>query len=388
MTRRLPYLRVVTVGGYLCGILLSPHLWFGTGRSIPRIALIAATPDSFWIAEIPLSILLCTALLLCLFSARSRYLVATAVLTALLVLLDLTRLQPWVYQYALALTTVAFAKTHEDNKALNEAVVIANQLIVASLYFWSGIQKLNWTFAHEVFPGLLENAGIHLNSSLLPRIAIAIALVEALTGIGLLIPKTRRSAIMLAMVLHLSVLVLLILARANTVVWPWNIAMLVIVPILFWRFQGSIVRSDIWRWPSTKVANYLPKTVIVLCTIAPVFSFAGWWDLNISAALYAGIAPVAVVRVNDQVLAQVSDAAREQVFASSRGEVLLPLHEWSMRELNVPPYPEVRTYRQLSRKICTLANNSEDVELIVRSRPQITNSSYTVSREDCTALLK
>ena len=377
MTRRLTYLRVVTVGGYICGILLSRTLWFGTGRSIPRLPLVAGTPDSFWIAEIPLSVLLCTALLLCLFSARSRYLVSAAVITALLVLFDLTRLQPWVYQYALTLTTLAFAKTRQNNEALNEPIVIANQLIVASLYFWSGIQKLNWTFAHEVFPGLFENAGIHLNSSLLPRLAIAIALVEALTGVGLLIPKTRRIAVVLAVVLHLSVLVLLVLARANTVVWPWNVAMLIIVPILFWRFERSV-----------KVANYLPKTIIVLCTIGPVFSFVGWWDLNLSAALYAGNAPVAVVRVNDQVLAHLSDAAREQVFASSRGEILLPLHEWSMRELNVPPYPEVRTYRQLSRKLCTLSNNSEDVELIVRSRPQITNSSYTVSREDCVALLK
>ena len=375
MTRRLSYLRVVTVGGYICGILLSLRLWFGTARSIPRIPLVAGTPDSFWIAELPLSVLLCTALLCCLFTGRSRYLVAAVLLTVLLVLLDLTRLQPWVYQYALTLTTLAFAKTRQNNDALNEPILIANQLIVASLYFWSGIQKLNWTFAHEVFPGLLENAGIHLNSSLFPRLAIAIAIVEALTGVGLLIRATRRIAVVLAVVLHLSVLVLLVLARANSVVWPWNIAMLVIVPILFWRFDSS-----------TKVANYLIKTVIVLCTFAPVLSFAGWWDLNLSAALYAGNAPVAVVRVNEQVLAQLSDAAREQVFASSRGEVLLPLHEWSMRELNVPPYPEIRTYRQLARKICPMTNNSEDVELIVRSRPQITNSSYTVSRDDCAEL--
>jgi len=377
VTRRLSYLRVVTVGGYICGILLSLRLWFGAGRSVPRVPLVAATPDSFWIAEIPLSVLLCTALSLCFFSARSRYLVAAVVLTSLLVLLDLTRLQPWVYQYALTLTTLAFAKSRQSNE---QPVVIANQLIVASLYFWSGIQKLNWTFAHEVFPGLLENAGIHLNSSLiafLPKLAIPIALVEALTGLGLLVQKTRRVAVVLAVVLHLSVLVLLVLARANTVVWPWNIAMLAIVPILFWRFEGS-----------TKVANYLPKTAIVLCTIAPLLSFAGWWDLNLSAALYAGNAPVTVVRVNEQVLAQLSDVAREQVFASSRDEILLPLHEWSMRELNVPPYPEVRTYRQLARKICTLANKSEGVELIVKSRPQITNPSYTVSRDDCGALLK
>jgi hypothetical protein len=369
--------------------MLSLRLWFGVGRSIPRIPLVTAS-RSLWYAEFPLSLLLLAVLLFSLFSTRSRYLVAVVVLTSFLVVLDLTRLQPWVYQYVLMITTLPFAKAGhtEPNE---ETIIIANQLIVASLYFWSGAQKLNWTFAHVVFSGLLEDAGIHVplsSSTYLSGFAILIALIEAVTGVGLLIRRTRRIAVVVVVVLHLSVLVLLVLARRNTVVWPWNIVMLLVVPILFWRIGDSVVRKELWRWRPSTVMSYLPKLAIILCALAPAFSFMGWWDLYLSAALYSGNAPVGVVRLSDQFRSQVSEAAKEQIFASSRGEAMLPLHEWSEVELNVPPYPEARAYRQLTRQVCEMIDNSEEIELFIKSRPRIRDGSYTVERNDCRALQK
>ena len=375
-------------------MLLSLRLWFGIGRTIPRIPLISVIPHSLWPAEFPLSLLLLAALLLSLFSTRSRYLVAVVVLTSFLVLLDVTRLQPWVYQYALMITALAFAKLRrvEPNEGMTTAtIIVANQIIVASLYFWSGVQKLNWTFAHEVWPGLLDDVGFDLHSSLYPylsRLAIFIALLEAVTGVGLLFRRSRQIAIVLAVALHLSVLILLILSGRNTVVWPWNLAMLAIVPILFWRFGDSSARKELWGWRKSAAVNYLPKTVVVLCVLMPAFSFAGWWDLYLSGALYAGNAPVGVVRINDQVQAQISQTAKEQIFKSSSSELMLPLHQWSEVELNVPPFPEVRAYRQLTLQICTRTNNSEGVELIIKSRPHLRDGSYTVIRDDCQTLLR
>ena len=374
---RLHYLKLVTIAGYICGILLSLRLWFGVGRSIPRIPLVVVNSH---FAECFISLLLLAALVFSLFSSRSRYLVAVVVLTSFLVILDLTRLQPWVYQYVLMIATLTFARVGPNE----ETILLANQLIVASLYFWSGVQKLNWTFANVVFPGMLEDAGVHLPT----KFAILVALVEALAGVGLLIRTTRRIAVVIVVILHLSVLVLLILARHNTVVWPWNVAMLLVVPILFWRFSDSVVRKELWRRRQSKVVSWLPKLVIMLCAVAPALSFGGWWDLYLSGALYAGNAPVGVVRINDEFRSQLSEAAKKQVFTSSRGEAMLPLHEWSEVELNVPPYPEARAYRQLTRKVCEMTNNSEEIELIVKSRPGTVDGSYIVRKDDCQSLLK
>lgn len=66
---------------------------------------------------------------------------------------------------------------------------------------------------------------------------------------------------------------------------------------------------------------------------------------------------------------------------------MLPLYEWSMTELNVPPYPEVRVYRQLARSLCGYADEPRQIELIIKERPALMNGEYQVSQSDCSALL-
>ncbi len=48
---------------------------------------------------------------------------------------------------------------------------------------------------------------------------------------------------------------------------------------------------------------------------------------------------------------------------------MLPLYEWSMTELNVPPYPEARVYRRLARRLCRYAEDPRELELIVKETP-------------------
>jgi hypothetical protein len=385
---RLRLLRIAISVAYICGILISLRLWFGLERTYPRVPLVNGMPFSSS-AELLLSVVLLAALTATVISRSPRYLVAVVILTALLVVFDLTRLQPWVYQYVLMLAVLAFLKptrTNQDDEKAAAQVFAAGQLIVAFLYFWSGVQKLNWTFGHEVVPGLLEWTGIHLPTvflSYLPAMGIAVALCEMLIGVGLLIPKTRQAAVVLALGTHLLVLLMLVVSRRNSVVWPWNVAMMITVVLLFWRFDRSLVRRELWRWRGASLVSHLPKAVIVICGIAPALSFAGWWDLYLSGALYSGNTPVAVVRVSDHVRDQLSAVAQQQMFKTSRGELMLPLHEWSMAELNVPPYPEVRAYRQLTRRLCSYADDSREIELIVKGRPSLIDGSYSISRFGC-----
>jgi hypothetical protein len=79
--------------------------------------------------------------------------------------------------------------------------------------------------------------------------------------------------------------------------------------------------------------------------------------------------------------------AKEQLFqVASTGEEMLPLLEWSMADLNVPVYPEIRVYQQVAREICKLATNKNDVELIVKTRPEIFSGQYEVTRISCASL--
>jgi hypothetical protein len=78
--------------------------------------------------------------------------------------------------------------------------------------------------------------------------------------------------------------------------------------------------------------------------------------------------------------------ARRQVFETTSGERRLPLYEWSMAELNVPPYPEFRVYQQITREICRVADDQGRVQLIVKTWPAILDGSYQVVRMNCSGL--
>jgi uncharacterized membrane protein YphA (DoxX/SURF4 family) len=384
---RLNYLRLVVVGAYVCGIVLSPRLWFGVGRTFPRIPVVSGLPAFILVHDYLLSILLLAALILATVVKRpNAYLVAAVVLTALLVVFDLTRLQPWVYQYVLMLAVLAYWRALETT----QSILFVLRLVMATLYFWSGVQKLNWSFGHEVFPGLLSGAGIHLPAtfgSYLPVLAILVGACEMLIGIGLLVRRTRKASVLLALVMHVLVLVLLLVARRNNVVWPWNVGMMAMVVLLFRRFDHSIGWRKLWSWQGTDLLSYLPRVVIILCALMPALSFPGWWDLYLSAALYSGSAPVGVARISEQVRGRLPLGAQQQVFATGRGELILPFYEWSLAELNVPPYPEARAYRQIARQVCIYEVSPGEVQLIVKERPALIDGSYVLHRSDCVDLL-
>jgi hypothetical protein len=385
---RLRWLRAVVAGGYACGMLVSPRLWFGAGRSLPRAPIIELLPGFISAHDYLLSILLLIALVLSTISSRPRrYLFSVALLTMSLVLLDQTRLQPWVYQYAIILTLLACAPPGAVDGESGGPVVAANQLVVAMLYFWSGAQKLSWSFGHEVVPALLESTRIHLSptiASYVPAAAIGVAICETLIGGALLFRKTRQAAVLSALIMHFIVLLTLVTAWRNSVVWPWNIGMMLMVMLLFRRSDRQLGRQ---QWRVSDRLYHLPKLVLVLCGVLPALSFAGWWDLYLSAALYSGRTPVAVMHISPGARDRFPITAQQQMFTTSRGELMLPFYEWSLSELNVPPYPEVRVYRQLARHICFFADDRQESELIVRGRPALVDGSYTVTRISCADLL-
>jgi len=367
----LHWLRIVVVIAFLCGILMSPHLWFDLGRSFPRAPIVS---ELVLRQDFVISIALVATLGLAAIMARARwYLMASVVLTIVLVFLDQTRLQPWVYQYAIMLALLAFVFLNQS------AVVAANQIVVATLYFWSGLHKLSWSFVHDVAPRLIESTGVYLSPRSLTIAAIVIAICETLIGVGLLLRRTRRVAVVLACVMHAVILVMLIRSRLNTIVWPWNVAMIAITVILFRRRDQSPFES--------LRRDYLPKVALLICGLLPALSFFGWWDLYLSGALYSGKSPLAVMRVGESLSDRLPASAREVTFKTSRGELMLPLFEWSSAELNVPPYPELRVYREIARGLCTLDTTSQTDALIVKGRPALIDGSSEVTVTSCAELL-
>jgi hypothetical protein len=373
----------------LSGILSSLNLWFPTTRSFPRAPLVIALPQGIvTLFEYLLSGLLIAALVALIFAKRPvKYLVAVIVSLILLVLLDQMRLQPWVYQYLLLFIVMALHDRQTPDEQLSRLSLSLLQLIIAILYFWSGVQKLNYSFGHEVLSQLLlplQNY-LPLTQMQISLLGIGIAFIEIFTGWGLLLKQTRKLSLWLALAMHGSVLVLLVAQGRNQIVWAWNAALMLSIVILFWRSE-TFIRQAFAPWRAGNRYSQAAQILTIICAVLPILSFWGWWDKYLSGALYSGNTAVAVVQVNEEAYEKLSETAKRQVFSTKSGEQMLPLYEWSMSELNVPPYPELRVYKQVARSICKLAENNSRVELIIKGSPAILDGSYKVTRMNCLQL--
>jgi len=224
-----------------------------------------------------------------------------------------------------------------------------------------------------------------LTHAQLSALGVAVALAEISTGLGLLIKRTRRVCVMLALALHASVLLLLVSQWRNSAVWAWNAALAVMVVLLFRRGDAPVLRTLAARG-AADASERVTQSLAVACAVLPALSFIGFWDMYLSGALYSGNTPVAVVRVDGRVYERLPGVAKRQVFTTKGGEQVLPLFEWAMAELNAPPYPEPRVYRRVALEVCRLEDGEGRAELIVKERPAILDGSYRVTRTNCSQL--
>jgi hypothetical protein len=386
---RLAILRYLLSAGLLAGMLLSRELWFPSNRSFPRVPFLIALPEA---VVVPVERSLCAILVIALIATpvvrRATTVSAIAVATlGLQIVFDAMRLQPWIYQYLLLLGVLAVHREQtKDDQAVQRTLGLS-QIVVAALYVWSGIQKLNFAFSHEILPKVLEP--LHHVLSVHPPFVttgIGMALVEVFIGCGLLFSRTRELCVWFAVATHVVILGLLITAGYNSVVWAWNAALPLIVVTLFWRSESAPWRT-LRDWSAANRITRVAHVGVILTALAPALSFWGWWDMDLSGALYSGNTAVAVVRIDDEAYKKLPQTAQRQVFRTKNsGMQILPLLEWSMAELNVPPYPEPRIFRRLTSQVCTLAEGDTAVELVMKGRPSILDGRYQVTRVSCAQL--
>jgi hypothetical protein len=374
---RLRLLRVVLALATLGGFALSRRLWLSTGRTFPNVPVLDFLPpvpapfDLVWLVALVL-LLACSAV-----AARPRpYLFAALALAVGLALWDETRWQPWFYQYVFMLLLVACAPEGAEGE---EAVLGACGLLVASLYFWAGVQKLNPLFFAEVVPSLTAELPAALARMATP-LAVLVPLTEICVGLLLLTRRWRRVGVALAVVTHVCVLLLFFPSRRNKVVWPWNAAMVAFVLILF-------------RAGSHGLKGFLPRralspqtAAVVFFCLLPLLSFFGLWERYLSGALYSGNTAHGSVRLSAAVAERLPPRVRERLRPDVEGGQTLDLNHWSYAELKVPAYPSARVYRGAAVRLCELAGSPSEVVLSVRQAPRGFGGEGRVTALDCDAL--
>ncbi len=380
--RRARLLRITLSLACLSGLLLSPKLWLSS-RSFPLSPVSAKLPLVPPPFDYILFISLLTLLVLIAVAKRPfKFVVLFLPLAAILCLLDQSRLQPWFYQYVFMLAAFGFCLRNESDAESQKALLNTCRLIVVTMYFWSGLQKVSISFVDRVFPTLVNP---YLNFifgkvNLFPRpLILLIPLLEVGISIGLLTRKFRNVAVVLAVSMHMLILLLLIPIRVNSVVWPWNLAMIGFAVVLFWVARDFSMRELLLP---RKLSFQL--IVLVLFGLMPLLNFFNLWDSYLSAVLYSGNLPVAVVHVSEAARNRMPPEIQHQVERNaSTGKLFINPNRWSLAELNVPDYRERRVFINLAKQICAYAESPAEVSLTIYGKPNRWNGSREANTFTC-----
>jgi len=313
-------------------------------------------------------------------AARPRpYIFGFVAVLVFLALGDQTRWQPWVYLYLFLLLSLSCFSWKPDDLPGQQNALNLCRLIIAATYLYSGLQKLNSHFASVGIISLLGPRAAHL-----PLVHVwpwILGGVEASLGVALLSRRLRNAAVVCGLGMHFFILLSgIVIMRWNSVVWPWNLAMMSFLVLLFWSADFDAV-DVLWRNPV-----WFQKVALVLFGVMPALSFFGLWDSYLSASLYSANVDAANVVLRDTVADQLPAPIRRYTKPLPPDAQVLVLRDWAVGELNVMPYPALRAYRAIGQQMCRETNNSPDVELVMRGRDTLL-AKGTETRDSCLGTL-
>jgi hypothetical protein len=332
------------------GFLLSPQLWVNEGRFFPVITPI----DGMNSLSAPFDLFLMSLFVglsaVWIFYEKRR--IGFIALASLIIVIaqDQMRWQPWVYLYVLMLLPYLTQSSKGENKKL---ILICLQWIIAGVYIWSGIQKMNSNFLDGTFAQMIKASGVGLQFQSWKKVGYAIPFIEFSMGMALLIPAFRKIGMYTAIVTHIVILFCLspILLNHNSIVYPWNVAMIFFVFLLFWNVKDNPFMAIL-----EIRSNVLLVMLVVLVWVFPILNLFGYWDHFLSFSLYSNKPSTFYIAIEENEIHKI-DKRFKHYFAKIpglQGGQIIEINKWAFSELNVPFYPEMRSFKNLSVNFCDL----------------------------------
>ena len=251
-------------------------------------------------------------------------------------LLDQNRWQPWEYQFIFMLLVYVSFKDEKQAR-------FSWQLIIAGVFFFSGLGKLNSAFIHDVWQNLMLHRwlGIAPVNIWFIRSGYALPLIEMTAAICLLIGKARKPAVWVLTLMHVVILLMLgpVGLNINAVIWPWNVLMPL---LLFSLFYNSSTAYDhaYFRKP-------LAWLVLLCWWILPWFQLAGYWDKYLSSVLYSGGVEQLFICTNNPAAKKQMTVYIDKEFKVIPCSPVLSVYKWGVTEMKTAPYPEKRIYKAI-----------------------------------------
>lgn len=260
---------------------------------------------------------------------------------------DQNRWQPWEYQYLFIMLMLLLNRKH-----LNYFIPAVGVIII-SIYFYSGISKLNNGFLQSAWSNLLLQRffGItnvtSINSPVLYYSGYGIGGMEIACAAGLIFRRSKKIAAGILIGVHCFNLLLLGPwgVNYNKIVWPWNLAMIGFLYFIFLRFHKSY---DL-LYP---LKNGWNKLVVICWGILPMLYYFNCWDTYLSFVLYSGNVKEMIICIknsNDASAKKLAPYYANDYRKFCDGNKMIMATKWALGEMNVPMYPEKRIYLQIKK---------------------------------------
>jgi hypothetical protein len=349
--------------------LFTPALW-RSERVFPH------APVADWVPRLaaPLDSLLLLAEFLLLGAIlfrpyRNRWLPAFFGMMVLWVLPDQIRLQPWFYLYGLLLLPATFyRKPSAEND--NAGVLLVMQWVVIGLYVWSGLHKHSHDYYHYVHGFIARPLEPHLPASVFEawnQAALVAPWFEFGAAVLLAFGPTRKLAVLLISGMHGYLLLCLgpLGSGWNSVIWPWNISMVLILWVLF--FGQPVLPLRLLLGPRIRFAA-IPA--VLLAVFMPALRYADAWDNNLSFCLYSGKTKGLNFFIRESAVNKLPNEGRQHLSKTNQpGLRYMSADTWCMDELGVPINPQERIYKLIGKELCTRYFDGQDFCILIKRRP-------------------
>ncbi|MFY7963885.1 MAG: hypothetical protein ACOVO1_03215 [Chitinophagaceae bacterium] len=257
-------------------------------------------------------------------------------------ILDQNRWQPWEYQYVF-MFLVLFVNRKEQDR--NSYLFL---IILSSIYFYSGLQKVNPHFINNVWLQTIAEDYLHLPKAFLQnqyfiRLGYIIPLFEILCAVGLWVKAVRNISIFGLITTHVFILLLIgpIGLNYNIIVWPWNIAMIL---LLYTFLDKNISVFDFKNIFKNKCSIAIAFVWIIL----PALNFVGYWDYYFSSSLYSARIDICSIKIHNPPQNFELKKYYSAKDSTTNQETIL-VQDWALKELNTPPCPQARVYRKIKQ---------------------------------------
>ncbi len=369
-------IKQITTVFLIIGLVLSFNLWV-RDKQFPMIPCIDGLENIPYFLNYTLFFFLITLLFIELYKSMKWTLVFAFSILFFLLLQDQNRLQPWVYIYILILLPFGFSyflKISERN------LILPIKIIFIAMYFWSGVQKANTNFINQEFSQILANLfkiqDPLLIKNLLP-FGYIIPTIEIFIAVCLTTKKSQHLGVFLAILTHFFILIYVspIGTNDNYIIYPWNIAMILLVVALFYKCEDTVKLSDIINAKTTVLTYFY----ILLLGMLPMLNFRGNWDDYLSFSLYSQKSKIFYIAISDKYISQLNHRFDDYFLKlddNIKGGKVINANKWSMETLNVPIYPEIRVFEKISKDFCQYNIPETDMIFLVYNG-SISNENLT-----------